>query len=74
MTPLEGNAYNFLKEFIREQEHQAFAEMVKAVRKARRKRRGPPDTSGFVFFKTVVQKEQENVGSGEVKWVLKEHM
>lgn len=71
MKPLEGKAYDTLMEFIHDQEDEAFAEMAKAIRKARRARRDPPDDSRFVFFKSQMKKEQENVGSGEVKWVLK---
>lgn len=44
--------------------------MVKAVRKARQKGGDPPDTSRFVLFETVMRKEQEDGGFGEVKWVL----
>lgn len=71
MTPLQSKAYDALKDVVHEQEDEALAEMVKAVRKARRKGSDPPDTSRFLFFETVMQKDQEDVGSGEVKWVLK---
>lgn len=71
MAPLQGKAYEFLKNFIHQQEDEAFAEMVKAVRKARRGGRKPPDTSRFVFFETVMEKHKEDEESGEVNWVLK---
>lgn len=72
MTPLQGKTYESLKDFIHEQEDEAFAEMVKAVRKARRSGRDAPDNSRFVFFENVMEKYQEDLGSGEVVWVLKD--
>lgn len=70
MTSLQGKAYEAPKEFIREQD-EAFAEMVKAVRKARRTGLDPPDTCRVVFFEAEMKEEQNDVGSGEVNWVLK---
>lgn len=45
--------------------------MMKAADKAHRRGRNPPDDTRFVFFKAVMKMEQEDEGSGEVKWVLK---
>lgn len=70
MESLRARAYESLKEFIYEQEDAAFAEMVKDMRKARRKDNPPPDTSWFIFFKDVMKMVQEDQGSGEVQWVL----
>lgn len=71
MTPLQDKAYESRQDFIRQQEDEAFAEMVKAVRKARRRGGDPPDISRFIFFETVMQRDQEDVGSGDVSWVLR---
>lgn len=74
MKPLEGRAYESLREFIHEQEAEALADMVKAVGNTRRSGGDPPHTSRFVFFTNVMEKVKDDMGSEEVKWVFSDIM
>lgn len=71
IEPLRARAYESLKDFIYDQEDAAFAEMVKDMRKTRRKDIPPPDTTWFIFFKDVMERVQEDRASGEAHWVLR---
>lgn len=70
MTPLQTKAYKYLKKFIHEQETKAVGEMVKSARKGHQRGGDPPDNSRSVLFEAMTRNEQDDGGSGEVKWVL----
>lgn len=70
MEPLKGPAYDSLRKFIRDREHEALADEISSRRMVGSTRSSA--SSSYVFFKTKMFSTLSDDDKGEVEWVLRD--